>query len=272
MHVAISTDYQHLKLQYQANGVLLVTINRPEIDNRANARLHWELGQIWLDVSSDDDTRVAVITGAGDAFCAGGELQKFLDQINDFPKIAQLIKEAKDIVQNMANCEKPIISAINGQAAGVGAAVGLSADISIAGENVSISDGHIRMGIAAGDHGALIWPLKCGLAKAGYYLLSCDSLSGQEAERIGLVSKCVPNAQVLDVALELAGRLATGPQHAIRWTKRALSHWLRVNMPIFESSLAFEMLNFFQEDVLEAATAAREGRKPQFPSALTRAT
>ena len=146
--MVIAHDYQHLKIEYPDDGVLLVTINRPEVGNRANARLHWELGQIWLDVSSDPDTRVAVITGAGDAFCGGGELQKFLDQINDFPKIAQLIKEAKDIVQNMANCEKPIISAINGMANGVGAAVGLSADISIAGENALISDGHVRMGIA----------------------------------------------------------------------------------------------------------------------------
>jgi enoyl-CoA hydratase/carnithine racemase len=265
--VVISDYYQHLKIEYPDDGVLLVTINRPEVGNRANARLHWELGQIWLDVSSDPDTRVAVITGAGDAFCGGGELQKFLDQINDFPKIAQLIKEAKDIVQNMANCEKPIISAINGMANGVGAAVGLSADISIAGENALISDGHIRMGIAAGDHGALIWPLKCGLAKSAYYLLSGDSLTGREAERIGLVGKCVPDSEVLGAALELAANLASGPQHAIRWTKRALSQWLRVNMPIFESSLAFEMLNFFDGDVLAAATAAKAGRKPVFPSA-----
>jgi enoyl-CoA hydratase len=254
-------------LERHENGVLLVTINRPEVQNRANARLHWELGRIWIDANDDDDVRVVVITGAGEAFCAGGELQKFLDQINDFPKIAQLIKEAKDIVQNMANCDKPIISALNGQVGGVGAAVGLSADISIAGGGIAISDGHTRMGIAAGDHAALIWPLKCGLAKAGYYLLTCDSMTGAEAERIGLVSMSVADADVLTTALDVADRLATGPQYAIRWTKRALSHWLRVNMPIFESSLALEMLNFFHEDVLEAATAARDGRKPQFPSA-----
>ena len=128
-------------------------------------------------------------------------------------------KEAKDLVYNVINCNKPIISAINGVAVGAGLVVGILADISICGKSARIVDGHTRLGVAAGDVACIIWPLLCGLAKAKYYLLTCKPLSGQEAERIGLVSLCVEDADLQKVALETAEELSNGAQSAIRWTK-----------------------------------------------------
>jgi enoyl-CoA hydratase/carnithine racemase len=260
-------DYRHLLFERHPNGVLLITINRPDRMNATDEVLHNELSRVWLDVSADAETRVAVITGAGRAFSAGGDLAMVQAQVGNFAKMAGVMKEAGDIVYNIINCEKVVISAINGVAVGAGLAVALMADISIMAEEARITDGHIRLGVGAGDHAAIIWPLLCGMAKAKYYLLTADFIDGREAERIGLVSRCVPGEQVVPTALEVAEKLATGPQLAIRWTKRALNNWLRQASPIFDASLALEMLNFFDEDVAEGAAALVEKRPPRFPSA-----
>jgi enoyl-CoA hydratase len=260
-------DYRHLLFERRPNGVLLITINRPDRMNATDEVLHNELSRVWLDVSADTETRVAVITGAGRAFSAGGDLAMVQAQVGNFAKMAGVMKEAGDIVYNIINCEKVVISAINGVAVGAGLAVALMADISIMAEEARITDGHIRLGVGAGDHAAIIWPLLCGMAKAKYYLLTADFIDGREAERIGLVSRCVPGEQVVPTALEVAEKLATGPQLAIRWTKRALNNWLRQASPIFDASLALEMLNFFDEDVAEGAAALVEKRPPRFPSA-----
>jgi enoyl-CoA hydratase len=152
-------------------------------------------------------------------------------------------------------------------AVGAGLAVALMADVSIIAEDARFTDGHIRLGVGAGDHAAIVWPLLCGMAKAKYYLLTCDFIDGKEAERIGLVSLAVPKEQLMDKAMEVATKLATGPQYAVRWTKRALNNWIRMAGPIFDNSLALEMLNFFDDDVAEGAKAIREKRPANFPSA-----
>ena len=261
-------EYQHLLFERRDAGVLLITINRPERYNATDARLHWELSRVWLDVDADAETRIAVITGAGKAFSAGGDLEMIHDQAGDFSKVAGVMKEAGDIVYNITGCQKPVISAINGVAVGAGLAVALMADIRIIAADARLTDGHLRLGVAAGDHAAIIWPLLCGMAKAKYYLLTSDFIDGREAERIGLVSRCVDAAdEVLPTALDVADKLARGPQYALRWTKRSLNNWLRVAAPIFDASLAFEMLNFFDADVVEGARAIHEKRPPQFPSA-----
>ncbi|MCX6467528.1 MAG: enoyl-CoA hydratase-related protein, partial [Pseudonocardiales bacterium] len=133
-------------------------------------------------------------------------------------------------------------------------------------EDARLTDGHLRLGVGAGDHAAIIWPILCGMAKAKYYLLTAEFIDGKEAERIGLVSLCRPQEEVLPTALSVAEKLAAGPQHALRWTKRSLNLWIRDASPIFEASLAYEMLNFFDDDVLEGATAIKEKRAPKFPS------
>jgi enoyl-CoA hydratase len=168
----------------------------------------------------------------------------------------------------MINCEKPVVAAINGVAAGAGLVVALLSDISICAEDARLGDGHVKLGVAAGDHAAIIWPLLAGLAKARYYLLTGEMLTGTEAERIGMVSKALPHDKVLAEALEIAHTLATGSQLAIRWTKRALNNWLKAAGPIFDQSAAYEMLCFMGPDVVEGAAALREKRPPRFPSAV----
>src|SRR5436190_2227440 len=225
-------DYQHLTFERRERGVVLVTINRPEVLNATNDRLHWELTQVWLTLDADETARVAVVTGAGTrAFSAGGDLEMVEANSRDPKRLARTIREASDLVYNMINTDKPIISAINGVAVGAGLVVALLADISVMSETARFTDGHTKLGVVAGDHAAILWPLLCGMAKAKYYLLTGDMVTGEEAERLGMVSKAVPRDDVLDEALRVADSLATGSQLAIRWTKRALNNWLKMAAP-----------------------------------------
>jgi enoyl-CoA hydratase len=257
-------SYQHLKFEHHPHGVLLITLNRPEVLNAAHEEMHAELARVWADISHDPEIRVAVVTGAGRAFSAGGDLGMVERQIGNYDLVTSMLREMSDLVYNMANCEKPIVSAINGVAVGAGLVVALLADISICATDARLGDGHVRLGVAAGDHAAIIWPLLCGMARARYYLLTGEMVTGAEAERIGLVSKSLPREQVLDEALRVAGGLAAGPQLAIRLTKRALNSWLRTAGPIFDQSAAYEMLTFMGEDVKEGAAALIEKRPPSF--------
>jgi enoyl-CoA hydratase len=258
-------DYQHLRFEKRPNGVLLVTLDRPPV-NATDARMHWELTKVWGTVDLDPEVRVVLVTGAGKAFSAGGDLSLLEEMAGNTQAIGRSLREAADIVYNMVNLEKPIVSAINGVAVGAGLAVALMADISIIAETARFTDGHLRLGVGAGDHAAIVWPLLCGMAKAKYYLMTAEFIDGKEAERIGLVSLCVADDKLMDKASEVANRLAEGPQSALRLTKRALNGWLRVAAPIFDSSLAYEMLNFMEGDVREGIAALKEKRPPRFTS------
>ena len=260
------SDFQHVLFERREPGILWITLNRPEVLNAADARLHSELVALWPLIDRDPAVRVAVVTGAGRAFSAGGDLQLVEEAYGNYEEIVRILDEARELVYNMLHCRKPLISAINGPAVGAGLVVALLADISIAAENARLADGHVRMGVAAGDHAAILWPLLCGMAKAKYYLMTSDFLSGREAERIGLVSLCVPDDQLLEKAMAVATNLATGPRHAIQFTKRALNQWLLQAGPIFDHSLALEMLGFFSEDVLAGVAGLRQKRPPTFPS------
>ena len=185
--------------------------------------------------------------------------------IADFDTRARVWKEARAIVHGVIDCCKPIVSAMRGVAVGAGLVCGLLADVSIAAEDCRIIDGHTRLGVAAGDHAAIIWPLLCGLAKAKYHLLTCEPLSGAEAERIGLVSLAVPDAELDARAVAVAARLAEGAPTAIRWTKHALNNWLRQAGPAFDASLALEFLGFTGPEAKEGLASHREKRLPAFP-------
>ncbi|HZU73229.1 MAG TPA: enoyl-CoA hydratase/isomerase family protein [Acidimicrobiales bacterium] len=260
-------DFEHLRFERRDNGVVLITLDRPDVLNAANERLHRELSEIWTTVGADDDARVAVVTGAGKAFSAGGDLEMIARMTADYGAVVEQLHDAGAIVRNMVELDKPVVSAINGVAVGAGLAVALLADISVMAESARVSDGHLRIGVAAGDHAAIIWPLLCGMARAKYYLLTADFVDGREAERIGLVSKCMPDDEVLATALDIADRLGRASQNALRWTKRSLNGWLRMATPIFEQSLALEMLAFLGQDAAEGVDAVRNRRPPQFPSA-----
>jgi enoyl-CoA hydratase len=215
-------------------------------------------------VSGDDSVRCAVLRGEGQGFSGGGDLAMVQDMTTDDAVRQRVWKEARDLVYNLVNCDKPIVSAMHGPAVGAGLVAGLLADISIAAKNAKIVDGHTRLGVAAGDHAAIVWPLLCGMAKAKYHLLLCEPVSGEEAERIGLVSLAVDEAELLPRAYAVADRLAAGSQSAIRLTKYALNNWLRQAGPTFDASLALEFMGFAGADVREGVTSLRERRAPDF--------
>ncbi len=260
------SDYQHILFERREHGIVWLTLNRPEALNAANRRLHTEMVAVWRTLDRDPEARVAVVTGAGRAFSAGGDLGMVENAYHNPEEIGRILDEARDLVYNMLRCDKPIVSAINGPAVGAGLVVALLADISIAAESARLGDGHVRMGVAAGDHAAIVWPLLVGMARAKYYLMMAEFVDGREAERIGLVSLCVPDEELLARAQAVATRLATGPRHALRYTKRALNQWLLQAGPIFDHSLALEMLGFFHEDMAEGVAALREKRAARFPS------
>jgi enoyl-CoA hydratase len=260
--------YTSLKLQRHPHGVLEIVMSGAGANKSglatADARMHRELAEIWRDIDRDPDTRVALIRGEGKGFSAGGDLDLVEEMASDFEVRARVWREARDLVYNIINCSKPIVSAMHGPAVGAGLVAGLLADISIATKTARIIDGHTRLGVAAGDHAAIVWPLLCGMAKAKYYLLLCEPVSGEEAERIGLVSLAVDESELLPKAVEVANRLAHGSQTAIRWTKYALNNWLRSAGPTFDASLALEFMGFSGPDVQEGVKSLRERRVPDF--------
>jgi enoyl-CoA hydratase len=244
-------------------GILRVVMDAPGL-NAAGHTMHRELAEVWPAIDRDPDTRVAIVQGAGRGFSAGGSFDLIEDMASDFAVRTRVLREARDLVYNVVNCSKPVVSAMHGPAVGAGLVVGLLADVSIAARSARIIDGHTRLGVAAGDHAAICWPLLCGMAKAKYHLLTCRPVTGDEAERIGLVSLCVDDDTLSDTALDVARELASGSQLAIRTTKLALNNWYRMFGPVFDASLAYEFYGFGGPDVSEGVAARREKRDPRF--------
>ncbi len=261
------TRYQTLHITRRGPSDCVLDIQMRALNGKlptADHQGHRELTEIWRDVSADDSVRCAVLRGEGLGFSGGGDLSLVQDMAADFAVRTRVWKEARDLVYNLVNCDKPIVSAMHGPAVGAGLVAGLLADISIATKTAKIVDGHTRLGVAAGDHAAMVWPLLCSMAKAKYHLLLCEPVSGEEAERIGLVSLAVDNDELLPKAYEIADRLANGSQTAIRWTKYALNNWLRQAGPAFDTSLALEFMGFAGPDVAEGVASLRERRVPKF--------
>ena len=256
--------YKRLAFDRPRPGVLRITMNNPGRLNAADADMHAELAEIWGDVDRDDTVAAAILTGAGNAFSAGGDFDMIQGVVDDFETRNRVLREARDMVYGLINCSKPIVSAMRGPAVGAGLVCGLLADISIATPEARIIDGHTRLGVAAGDHAAIVWPLLCGMAKAKYYLLLCETLTGAEAERIGVVSLLADDADLDAKAVEIAGRLADGAPTAVRWTKLALNNWLRAAGPTFDASLALEFLGFTGPEAREGLASHREKRRPKF--------
>ena len=261
------SDYKELHVRRVEPGILEIVMGEEGGKlSITSARMHGEMARIWLDIDRDPETRVAILRGAGKGFSAGGDLAMVEEMTRDFAVRARVWREAKDIVYNLINCSKMVVSAMHGPAVGAGLVCGLLADISIAAKNARIIDGHTRLGVAAGDHAAIIWPLLCGMAKAKYYLLLCETISGEEAERLGIVSLTCDESELQAKALEVARKLAAGAQTALRWTKYSLNNWLRMAGPAFDASLALEVLGFTGPEAKEGVASHREKRKPSFPS------
>jgi enoyl-CoA hydratase len=256
-------DFDGLTFDRPVPGVLRITLDGPGL-NAVGHAVHRQLADVWLVVDRDPDTDVALLRGAGKAFSAGGSFELLDDLTNDHAVRVRVLREARDLVFNVINCSKPIVSAVHGAAVGAGLVAAILADVSVVGRTARIIDGHTRLGVAAGDHAAICWPLMCGMAKAKYYLLTCDTLTGEEAERIGLVSICVDDDAVQDRALAVASQLAGGAQHAIRLTKQTLNNWYRAQSAILDASLAYEFIGFAGPDAREGLASHTEKRTPDF--------
>jgi enoyl-CoA hydratase len=259
--------YQKLTFEHPSPKVLEIVLHGVGRANACDKQGHLEMAEVWKDVAADPDVHSAIVRGPGDAFCAGGHMDLVNNLGQDFQLLLQGWAEARGIVYNMMNCSKPIVSAIRGPAAGAGLAMAMLADIIVASKTARINDAHVKLGMVAGDHAMIIWPLLCGMAKAKYHLLLNDIISGEEAERIGLVSVAVDDEKTYDTAREIAARLASGAQTAIRWTKYALNNWLRLAGPNFDLSLAMSSLTFLGPDIQEGMAAIREKRQPHFTAA-----
>jgi enoyl-CoA hydratase len=255
-----------LRFDRPAPGVLGLTLAGPNL-NAVSREMHRDLAGVWSVIGRDEETRSVLVSGAGEAFSAGGSFQMIEQMAADHSLRMAVFEETRAIVHGLIECPKPVVSAIHGPAVGAGLVVALLADVSVAARTARIVDGHTRLGVAAGDHAAICWPLLCGMAKAKYYLLTCESITGEEAERIGLVSLCVDDGELAGRSLDIAARLARGAADAIRWTKHSLNNWYRLAGPTFDASAAMEFLAFTGPELAEGLASHREKRRPAFPGA-----
>ncbi|MGQ0466688.1 MAG: enoyl-CoA hydratase/isomerase family protein [Sporichthyaceae bacterium] len=258
-------DYTHLDCAFVEDGVLRIAFSNPGRMNSVTHGQHAELARIFRDVHRDDDVRAVLVTGSDGTFSAGGDFGMVQEVVDHWDARVRTVREVREIVYGIVECSKPIVAAVEGTAVGAGLSVALLADICIVTPDARILDGHIRLGVAAGDHAALVWPILCGLAKAKYYLLMCKPITGADAERMGLVAQCVPAEDLAKVALDTARELADGPAQAIAWTKHALNGWLRAAGESFELSLAYELLGGFSgPESREGLASLQEKRPPNF--------
>jgi enoyl-CoA hydratase len=229
------------------------------------SEVHGALSRVWPEISNDPAVDVVIVRGADGVFSAGGSFALVEGAMNDWEARMGLMKETRDIVYAIIRCVKPIVSAVEGPAVGAGLVVALLSDISVVGRSATLIDGHTRLGVAAGDHSVICWPLLCGMAKAKYYLMTCDPMTGEEAERIGLVSLCVDDGQAEEKAVDVARRLQRGASSAIRLTKQALNGWYEMHGPLFDASVMSEFHGLAGPEVVEGVASHRERRPPRFP-------
>ena len=254
-------DDHHLRVDFE-DRVAIVTLDRPDKRNAVNYALHHGLEELFRQLGRDDDTGAIVVTGAGKAFCAGGDVLGFYP---DDPGPLEQMRGSRWLIQEMINCEAPVIAAVNGVAAGLGATIALMCDVVYMAESARIGDTHVNMGLVAGDGGAVVWPLLVGPHRAKEFLMTGELIPGPRAAEMGLVNHCVPDAELLDAAKGLAKRLSEGPQAAIRWTKLAVNQVMRQNANlVMDMGLAVEHMSAETEDMKEAVAAFAEKRKPKF--------
>ncbi len=253
------------RFQFRRDGrVLTVAIAAPGAVNAVDARLHAELATLFTDLQHDSHSDLIILTGEGKAFCAGGDYAWFEEQIRNPKSFRAIAYEARRIVTSLLDLEKPIICRLNGPAAGLGATIALLCDIIIADERAVIGDPHVKVGLVAGDGGAIIWPQLIGFARAKEYLLTGDLLTASEAARIGLINHAVPAAELDSKVAEVAAKVLGNPRWAVRWTKTVANQPLKaLAAQMMDSSLAHELLSNMAADRAEAVRAMREKRAPR---------
>jgi enoyl-CoA hydratase len=256
--------YQRLVFDRPHPRVLRIRMKSPLKLGAMDATMHREISEIWRDVDADDSVSAVVITGEGKSFSAGGDLNHERKACDDYEMRMQAMTEARNLVNGMLDCRKPIVSAARGWAVGAGLACLILGDVSIAARDAKFSDGHLKIGVAAGDHASIIWPILCGMAKSKYYLMTAETFTGEEAERMNLVSLAVPDEEVEGRAVTIASKLADGPPAALRWTKLMLNHWVKQAAPIFDASLAVEFIGLAGPEGKEGIDAFLQKRTPLF--------
>ena len=263
------SSYETLQIE-KSNKVATVTLNRPERLNAVNAVMHNELERFFGEVNSDSEINAIVLTGAGRAFCAGGDISGFgsAAATPESPTAsiqATFARGPRRLILNLLEIEAPVIVALNGDAIGLGATIALFGDVVIASETARLADTHVKIGLVAGDGGAVIWPMLAGVHRAKEYLMTGDFIAAPEAERIGLINRVLPAGEVLPAARALAERLANGPTWAVRWTKASVNKALRDQLNlVLDTSLAYESLSASTDDHEEATRAFMEKRPPNF--------
>ncbi|NYT79291.1 enoyl-CoA hydratase/isomerase family protein [Alcaligenaceae bacterium] len=260
-------QYQYINVENR-DGIATVTLNRPELLNAVNPEVHAELEYIFVDIARDESIKVVVLTGAGKAFSAGGDIKRMAERAGTqygFEYAIRVPEKTRRIYNSLLEVEQPIIAAVNGDAIGLGANIALFCDITIASETARIGDTHVKVGLVAGDGGAIIWPLLLGPQRAKEFLMRGLLVKGAEAARIGLVSHAVPSAKVMEKAYEIAAELAALPKWAVRWTKLSINKNLKQQLNLtLDTSISYEALSMQTADYKEAATAFAEKRKPVF--------
>lgn len=260
-------DYSNYrKIAFRRDGkVLHATFNRPEVLNAFDAEMDYEVGRLFDDVARDDETNVLVLTGAGKAFSAGGDIEHMQTVIDEPKLFLDGLRNGKKLLYSMLDCPKTIIAKVNGAAMGLGATIALFSDLVYAAKHAKIADPHVKVGYAAGDGGAVIWPALLGPARAKRYLLTGDVLTGEDAARIGLVNEAVAAEDLDRTVDEIAQRIANGASLAIQFTKMSVNVTLKQQLvSVIDASFAYEALSGRSEDHQEAVTAFREKRAPRF--------
>lgn len=259
--------YRFIRVEIR-HGIATVTLDRPELLNAVNPEVHAELEYIFVDIARDEDIKVVVLTGAGKAFSAGGDIKRMAQRAGTqegFEYAIRVPEKTRRIYNSLLEVEQPVISAINGDAIGLGANIALFCDISVAADTAKIGDTHVRVGLVAGDGGAVIWPLLIGPNRAKEYLMRGLLIRGDEAAKIGLVNHAVPADQVMAKAYEIAEELAALPKWAVRWTKLSINKNLKQQLNLtLDTSITYEALSMQTADYGEAARAFAEKRKPVF--------
>ncbi|MFN3370297.1 MAG: enoyl-CoA hydratase/isomerase family protein [Sphingomonadaceae bacterium] len=256
---------RYSRFRFRRDGrILHVGIAAPGKVNAVDGALHRELATIFADLQHDAESDLIVLTGEGRAFCAGGDFDWFAEQIAEPARFRDIGFEAKRIVQSLLELEKPILCRLNGAAAGLGATIALLCDVIIASEEAVIGDPHVKVGLVAGDGGAIIWPALIGMARAKEWLLTGEMLAAREAAAIGLVNHAVPAAELDSKVAEVAAKILANPRHAVRWTKLVMNQPLRqLAIQSMDASIAYETLSNMTADRAEAVAAMRERRAPK---------
>jgi enoyl-CoA hydratase len=257
-------DYETIAFSREGR-ILTITLNLPDTLNAVSRKLHTELSRVFIDANDDPDSDIVVLTGAGRAFCAGGDIEWMQASIDDPNHFHVTGFEAKRIIFSQLDLEKPLICRMNGHAMGLGATVALACDIVIASDKAKIGDPHVSIGLVAGDGGAVLWPQLIGYLRAKEYLLTGDPIPAAEAARMGLINRAVPPERLDEEVYSLARRLAGGSRKAIRWTKVATNLGIKqLAHMIMDAGIAYETVSNVSKDHQEAVNAFREKRKPVF--------